>query len=64
MIPWNVTVKGRAVVTYNSSLSRALGALLPSGFVNLQRLRGDHLDDWLMREIRQEVLRRLNTSER
>ena len=64
MIPWNIAVKGRAPLTYNSSLSRALAALLPSGFVNLQRLRGDHLDDWLMREIRQEVLRRLNTSER
>jgi hypothetical protein len=64
MIPWNVTVKGRAVVTYNAGLSRALGALLPSGFVNLQRLRGDHLDDWLMGEIRQEVLRRINTSKR
>jgi hypothetical protein len=43
MIPVTITERGQVRLSYNSRLSRAIAAVLPSGFVNRERLSGADL---------------------
>lgn len=43
MIPWTIQNKSLKSKTYNANLSRAIAALLPSGFVNRKRISGQTL---------------------
>jgi hypothetical protein len=48
MIPWKVSRKHGSSTTYNVELSRALAALLPPDFVNLNRLGDAWFHHWLV----------------
>jgi hypothetical protein len=48
MIPWKVSREHSSSTTYNAELSRALAALLPSDFINLNRLRDAWFHHWLV----------------
>ncbi len=43
MLPWHVVHGDRGEHSYDPALSRAVAALLPAGFLNRERLAGDHL---------------------
>lgn len=50
MLPWTLTTDGRTWVTYDARVSRALGALLSSDFLERDRIVGKNLAYWYVHE--------------
>jgi len=52
MLPWRITTRAKSRVTYDARISRALAALLPRDFLERQRIAGEGLGEWYLRQFR------------
>lgn len=51
MLPWEVTWDATQHVTFNAIISRGVAALLPTGFLNRERIQGDLLSFTRLRQM-------------